>query len=406
MALSDRRRLTSSPAARSLVIALVGAVARFIRGVLVARALGPVGRGQVSTLLGIAEPVALGLGGGAGLAAGQRVRAGTLSAQAAAGVVIRQAILASGVMGVIVLSGLFLWEPLRSDWGIAVSVGGIVVLSVFANGFRNVLRALREIERSFSAELVGAVVSLLLIIVLWFAEITSVVLVLGAMGCGSAVSVIVLSLSKSFSGVRLRKHERTRSLRLMPALLFRYGTNRLDQVVLASIAGFSSAGLYTVAVSVNQAFSQTSQVLAAKAFGECEPNQTSAWSDILRVLRQVWWWIGLLALAHVAIIPWAIPLLFGREYSGAVGPALILVPGGMLLVFANVSVQIAIAHGESEVAGIAEFVGFSANMFGILIAGKTLGASGAAVAADVAYALRALVVVILVRRIATGSDCS
>jgi O-antigen/teichoic acid export membrane protein len=183
---------------------------------------------------------------------------------------------------------------------------------------------------------------------------------------------------------------------------------RIDLFVLSAVAGGGELGRYATAVSVTSVMFLAPQTLAQVVFprvaalsaGDAESLDQRAVVEA-KSLRHVSL-ITVVSLPAVAIaVAVAIPLLFGSDFSGAVGLGLILLPGCAL--FGIASVLAATINGRGfpgySLRAAAWSTPVALALYGILI--PLLGDTGAAIASTVSYGVNFAITGVYYRR-ATG----
>jgi O-antigen/teichoic acid export membrane protein len=117
-----------------------------------------------------------------------------------------------------------------------------------------------------------------------------------------------------------------------------------------------------------------------------------------RLIRETLVTGGLLAMVAAAIAPIAVPLVYGAEFSGAVIPLLILLPGIIALSIGRIASADLMRRNHlgqmASVSIVAVVINISLNL--LLI--PHLGPAGAAVASLVSYAAHACLAVFLDQR--------
>jgi O-antigen/teichoic acid export membrane protein len=95
---------------------------------------------------------------------------------------------------------------------------------------------------------------------------------------------------------------------------------------------------------------------------------------------------------------WAIPLVFGREFEGAIAPFALLVPGVVSLAVSYCISPILILEGRMRVAAGASFVSLLVMVALDLLLIPDLGLVGAALASTVAYSVLTLIQWLWIRK--------
>jgi O-antigen/teichoic acid export membrane protein len=371
---------------------LVGAAGFFVAALLLARALGPSGRGSVAfitvTALVVARVVKIGLGQATSVLAAQRpeVRPMLLSNLLAFSLAM------SLVGGALVGGGLYLFEaePAGIDrTHFAILGAGIVAASLVDDNF---LIGCGRLKQAAAISASGG----------WlYAGALTAALVTGGLTVESAALAWVgahLVWATLLATVGLRTAGLSRPDARLLAESVRFGSRawlgsaslflnaRLDQILLGLLASDVALGLYAVAVNgaeillfLPTAIATALLPAVARAEGLSKVERT------LRTFRAA----AILTLCTIAVaaaLGWiAIPLAFGSDFGDSVEPFMWLLPGALgytaLSIFSN-SLLASHAPGLSSL-GSAAALGVSVVLDLLLI--PPFGASGAAAAASAAF---------------------
>jgi O-antigen/teichoic acid export membrane protein len=168
---------------------------------------------------------------------------------------------------------------------------------------------------------------------------------------------------------------------------------RFDQIVLAVMVSSAALGQYAVAVSLS--------VLAAPlvmAFGNVAFPSLARGERIAETIRTATRGSVLVSVASVAVIvvagPFLVPILFGPGYEPVTRLLLVLAPGAAVVVVNQVLGDILRGLGHPGVVAVCEWLGVVTTIGGLVLLVPHLGAMGAALTSTVTYAL----VYVLLRR--------
>ncbi|HWC12704.1 MAG TPA: oligosaccharide flippase family protein [Acidimicrobiales bacterium] len=137
-------------------------------------------------------------------------------------------------------------------------------------------------------------------------------------------------------------------------------TARLDLVLVYRLADASTAGGYSVALTIGTIVASVPTALAYASF----PRLAALDDDEARRLTADLFRVGVVAAllcggAVALAVPTAIPVIFGQDYRGAIAPTLLLVPGGVLWSGQWILCRAAAARGKPRpllVSFVASFV--------------------------------------------------
>ncbi|MDM7914375.1 MAG: oligosaccharide flippase family protein, partial [Candidatus Eisenbacteria bacterium] len=175
---------------------------------------------------------------------------------------------------------------------------------------------------------------------------------------------------------------------------------RIEGFVLAAYRDAAEVGLYSVAVLIAEVLLNVPRAMNVSlnrrfAAGEGESvgrlARRASGNGVVLVL------IG--AVAAAALAPFVVPLLFGSDFRGSVGPLWVLLPGTVILAFATpLSLYLLQQKGKPAWTGAASFAGLVANVAFCFLWIPRYGALGAAAASTAGYAGHAILIAILFQR--------
>lgn len=389
--------LTTPSLRRNATARLIANGSRTVIGLvtatITARALGPSGKGTLSTLLFITVVLSyvcsMGLGHSSVVLAGrQRASRSELLAVSLAPTLV------ASVLGVAAL-WLVAWV---ADWrGIAPAVtvaSGLVVVSTvsYLLGFFHL-----SLERLVWTSVVAVVQ---LAVDLAGLVLFVVVLDLGVLG-GVLASFIAVTTSagllwislgsKGFSFVPRWDAELLRKAILMGILLeasvvLGALAQRVDLVLVYSLVDEAAAGRYAVALTLGQLSGYAAGALVTAVFprlANFEPTEAAALT--LRASRTSLALVLLSGILLAPAIPILVPMMFGGEFSDAIGPALLLLLGAVPFSVQGVLTRAAAALGSPSIP----FLSYGTTLVTMILLdfllipwAGTIGAAAASVAAS------------------------
>jgi len=162
---------------------------------------------------------------------------------------------------------------------------------------------------------------------------------------------------------------------------------RLDQMVMTSIVAPAELGLYVVAVAWSGAsaplFGAISAVLFPRIAGESDPRERSR--IFAYTVRNSLVMALLLSIVVFVATPWAVPLLFGKSFTGSIPSALLLVPAAGASAF-NLILEDGIRGlGNPAAVTWSEFGGLLVTAILLALLLRPFGIVGAAIASLCAY---------------------
>jgi O-antigen/teichoic acid export membrane protein len=408
------RRTVGAGATITSVAAIATAVLGGVLGILVARVLGPADTGAynvaASSFLILISVATLGINIGATYRASH--------GEWAAGDAFRQLVVAGAAIGtvgaclVVVLAALtadslFAGVPVEL---IAVAAGAAVPALVWTF-VASLALALDRYEVNAFAPLSTNVVALAAAAILAPTYgLTGAVIALAAGQAAAAAWLLRWGLVRLPAPVPGWFARTARELRATVAfgiqsylpIVFQFVAYRADLFVLNAVAAQAVVGHYAVALVVTEVGLLIPRSLAAVILprvAALDRAGTAGERDfvIVKSVRHA----VLLAPAMCAMLTVGvllIPLVFGSDFSDAVGPGLVLVPGVALLGAAGILSSNAVAAGRPDLVLRASLVVFPVTiaLYAVLVPAFEIW--GAAVGSTIAYTLASLAYLIAFRR--------
>jgi O-antigen/teichoic acid export membrane protein len=399
---------TAVSAAQLLAGKIAGNAGYFVAVLVLARSLGPSGRGEIAFLivvsLVLARLSALGAVEATTIFASRRpqIRAAQLStvvAFAAAGSAVASA-LAGGILLVLDAGG----AAAISTTECLVLVAATIAVAVGDAGFGYLLGCERIREQALITAASPWAYALLLAAV-WASGGVTVVRAALAWAIAHVLRAAwVLRRSVEVAGfsrpsLQLLLESMSFGVRAWSGTLARFLNFRADQVLMGFIATESTLGVYAVAVNAAEVLLYVPSTMALALLpvvSRSEP--TARVALVLRAFRSA----ALVTLAgtiFAALLgPVLLPFVFGKEFEASVTPFLLLLPGAVgfvaMAVFSS-GLAASSSPGRSSVGPVVSLV------LGVALALALIpphGASGAAAAASVAFLAGGTASIALYRR--------
>lgn len=169
--------------------------------------------------------------------------------------------------------------------------------------------------------------------------------------------------------------------------------SRLDQIVLAVIVSSAALGQYAVAVSLS--------ILAAPlvmAFGNVAFPSLARGERIPETIRIAIRGSVLVSLVGIAGVlaagPYIVPVFFGPGYGSVTSLLLVLAPGAAVVVVNQVLGDVLRGLGRPGIVAVCEWIGVVSTVGGLMLLVPHLGVMGAAITSTFTY----MVVFVLLRR--------
>ena len=174
---------------------------------------------------------------------------------------------------------------------------------------------------------------------------------------------------------------------------------RLDQLLLSLFISPRDLGLYVVAVtvtSVASVFPQAAGVVTYATGASSSPDEAER--VIARSVQASLVWLGAGCACLFAVAPWAIPWAFGRAFAGSVLACRILLPGTIALGLSQVLHEGARALNQPALPSYAEGWSLMITLGCLYLLVPRFGFVGAAIASTLAYTGNLLITLVLFKR--------
>lgn len=398
----------------SVLASGAGAGAGLVAGVLLARALGPSARGQVAAVVAWAGALSTLADLGLGFAVSYHAGRGTADPRALAGLALAGALGAGGLAWA--LGAALLWPSLAGagvdPWLVwfALSAAPLVLV---ANHLSNLLLGLGQVRATNAIRFISVAAYAAGVAWLHGRGDTSPTWYLGAywaaqlLGAGVALLAVAGQFRPSWRPAGLGPVLRY-GLRAHLSSVAAQASLRLDQLLMALLAPREQLGHYVVAVAVasivGPLYTGMSIGLAPRALREPSPPRAVAGGLAVMALAISLGGAGALVLG--AILPWLMPMLFGRDFQEAVGAARILLMASVFQGANQLNGTILRAVGKPGAEGVAQGCGVLVTAALLWVALPRYGIEGAAWVSLVAYAGVGLVQLVVLTRAHGGGVAS
>lgn len=380
------KTLGSSAALRMLVL-----VAIFISSVLIARALGPDGRGYYQAVATTALLVAS-LGGMsaelafAQIAARQPDQRGHLISTIVYGAWTFGGILALLTLGVGYIAPL---GPEWSQYGLA-ALAALTLLALAGTWTQRALFLQARPRAAAVASLIEAGLALLGMALAFHFSVLTTPLALGIAVTASFAACLISSLTLRprirFASVRRLVEALRIGATFHPGQVSLQLLMRLDILVLATLSGVTSVGLYSVAVSLTVPLAVFATTVAStfmhRQFSGDDETAASHTTDLIGLSLVL---LMPLAVLIAALAPFLIPTVWGADFRESLLPLLILLPGVVAMSVQRPIGQYFVRTGRSRVMNVRAIVATVVNILLCLILIPQWAEVGAASASTCAY---------------------
>ena len=398
------RRSFALTYAASVLAAALG----LVNVLIVARALGPTGRGEVTFLTTIAmitsQLSSLGVEEAAGNIAGARAHARPALATNALVLSFIFGMLAVGVVTLLIAIFPSVGGDVSTElrW-LALGAVPVLVLNLY---LQFVIRADYGFAVTNAVLLFAPILNVVVNGALWAAGVITVETALIVWVAGQLIATVVLALYLTMRLAGFGRPDRALAgemvgfgVKAHAGRVMKTGNYRLDQWILGSIAGSKELGLYSVAVAWTEALFFLPEALSTVL----RPDLVRASAaDAARQAATVFRVALLATLPFVVGVVIAAPVLcvtiFGSSFEGSIDDLRVLAPGALGIVALKVLANALVAQGRPLLANLAIAVAFVVTIVLDIILIPPYGGVGAAIASLVAYTSGGLVVALVFMR--------
>lgn len=338
-----------------------------VQGILVARLLGPIGRGQFAAA--VLWPNLFAAMGGMGVGVALARRAGRATDVAR---VIRTGsllTLVTGVLATLLCAIAIPWLLPRADTIVRKAAYMFVPFIIFSHvslGLIAIDQGAGWFRQMNWTRLIVNPVYLILLVGLWIAGIRSVVwFVASLLIATGAVAIMRLVLALYRAPIPgPMESPRTVFREALPfgcAGLLSPLTQSADKALLFYLLGATQLGFYTVALTAASVVNSLAGAAGTVSFGmSTQTKEREGFERVARMFRfTAWTWL-LAGLAVAVVIPLMLPLLYGTAFRPAIWPAILLIPASALTGQASILEESMRAQGRA-------FIGLEARAAGLAV---------------------------------------
>jgi O-antigen/teichoic acid export membrane protein len=380
-----------------------------LTGVLSARMLGPVGRGEYAAIIiwpmGIASFLAFGINHAVVFHLGQRNSTISEMATAATAIGLIQSILSIIIGLVVVPFALAKYSPEVQHLGIVfVLLTPALIFSVYP---ANLFQGLQDLLRFNLIRVTAPFVYAFALLGLYFLHRASLRSVIVSQLAGYVLALLLgLMLIWKILGLRVQWN------RLLIPRLFHFGlriqgesiatyfNQRIDQLALSLLVPPQQLGLYAVAVTISTAVTVFPQAAGIVAFSRGSSQKgEDARATIGGSFRASLIWLLICCGVLYVFSPFLIRLVFGAAFSGSILACRILLPGALMIGLNHVLYNGASALGRPELSSYAEGASVVVTAVGLYLLVPHYGYVGAAIVSTVAYSISFIVMMVMMHRL-------
>ena len=384
----QRRRVMFGPTLQ-LTLANLGAWGlNMLSGLLIARQLGALGRGQVSLVQVYDDASTNALSLGTPAAAGYLAKEHPDSEARILGAALTISAVclpATALLGWLVMTLIFTDAPV----GIQLIVWTAIGLSPLANSYPNACRMLL-VARGQTSSLVPLQISqmalrvgamLALVAAGAFTPTTAAVAVVVSGWCGGVIALKMVDTRPARGGPI--GEMLAFGLKTVPAALASMANTRLDQMLIAPLISASALGVYAVAVGTT--FLPLVVGVAISLSGFHTVRGADGFAGATPLFRKACVVIIACSVVNAVGILLLLEPIYGHEFGAAVVPALIMIPGAAATALFAVVWPVGDAIGAPSVGSWGQGASLAITIIGLPVLLPVLGITGAALVSSVAY---------------------
>ena len=372
-----------------------------LTGVLAPRLLGPDGRGELAAItlwpLTLTFLATLGMDRAAAYFAAKGRPAGSFGI----GPVATTCLVAGLVQSFAVLAAGFLFIPMAlHSYGPHVVRLALLFLAsapflLLGNLLASLLLGHQDMRGYNLYRLIAPATYSLTVLALFVVNIPSLTAIVV---CQAAGFILAAMLIVRIVRTRLRPAWRWEAS--MAVQLLKYGAKtqiggisnflnqRLDQLLMSLFLPSRQLGIYVAAVAFSDALCIIPRGIGLVTLADsANAERHGAWQVVRRSLLLTALWLLPCAVILWMALPRLLPVLFGEQFTSAVVPCRILIPGSCAMGMSTVLFEAARGMNHPEIPAYAETAGLVMTAVLLALLLKPYGVMGAAVASTVAYTL-------------------
>ena len=374
-----------------------------LTGPMLARALGPEGRGELASVVAPAQVLVFVLGfgvpGACAYFAHQHRRPTLVGASIATSVVLAAPL--AVLLWVLAPAYLADRDPMTVTAFRLLAVQALV--TIVAQSTNEQRRALHGAGTTYNlfrslALLLNAVAVAVLFVTGNLGLATALTAVVATAVVADVATLLAARLERPVIRARTVRQVWSFGLRSWVGTLSNAMSGRLDQVLLVGMASSAQLGRYAVAVSAANVTIPIGQGAASAVLPHLRRGGLRSWAELVRAVLTVGATATGVSLAVAAVAPLLLPLLFGEGFRGALVPLLLLLPGQVAGAMAEVLRADLSSRGHPGQASLCQGIAAAVTVVLIVPAVHRHDIAGAAVVTTIAYVSMFISAAVLARR--------
>ena len=380
-----------------VISSLVSMILRLVSVLVIARTIGPEGRGVTASAIALFTFIPVLIAAGLPLEVRRRAvedLSGTLRGSRLMTILL----VFPAIVCALIITPLVAQE-VQTDVYVAMIVGcSIAPISVSWMVDNNALVAIGKYRASAFVRMGQPAIFLLLLLGAWAADIVSILFVLVANMIGNVATALIgwwCTRSKIKTPRVPLKILLAGSIKFSGNSIAESAASRADQIIALPILGGYAAGLYSVAVTVSGLPLAVGQALGAAYFRRAMQASTDSLRDLyVSAMKATVSISTVMALGLVVVSPVVVPLVFGQDFQDAVPTVLLMSAFSGLSVISWVASMLHVAAGRGGRMMVAQISGLTVKLGLFFMLGLAFGHFGAGLAATIGFMVVALILVV------------
>lgn len=168
---------------------------------------------------------------------------------------------------------------------------------------------------------------------------------------------------------------------------------RIDQLILGSVASAEALGSYSIAVLLSELIWIVPAALGQVIYNRVASNKDKTLNlELVKKTHRIMISFLLLCTLLMALLgPYVIPFVYGSDFSGAILPFLVLLPGTLIMVSTKLLSKLFTASGHISITNKVQIISSIVSIILYFTLIPRMGILGAAIGASIGYALGAFV---------------
>jgi len=383
-----------------------GAIVGIGVSIIIARTLGPEGKGIYSLLLLV--PTLLVTFGNAGIQIANVYYHGKKGA--AISHLASNSIWASLVFGLLMFGLFTVSYPFIADRFFAdvptsymLTVVGLVPFMLINAYFANLLLAIKKIKLhniAVTIQLTTLLLAVVIMLLVYNAGLAALVTAITLNITTGAILMVAFLKRHNRFGFKYHKNLFKDTLKYglkgYFANVIQFLNYRLDLLLVSYFLGTISVGWYSIAVNFAEVLWYVPTSLGTILFPHIA-NSSEEQANIItsRLSRQTLLLMTIASLGVGVLSPWLIPFLFGPEFSPSISALLVLLPGVLIFSVAKIIGNDFSGRGKVGTNGVVSAIALAINITLNIILIPRMGIQGAALSSTISYSFATFLLIYL-----------